>query len=284
MIERSRQDISIKHQCELLGLSRSSYYYHPLGESPFNLDLMKRIDRLYTDHPFLGSRQMTYLLRNQSFFVNHKRVSRLMQKMGIQAITPRKRTSIRDRSARIYPYLLRGVPISRPNQVWCSDITYIPMYQSFLYLVAIMDWYSRYVITWELSNTLDADFCVSALLRALKINLPQIFNTDQGCQFTCEAFINILEGNRIQISMTGKGRVFDNIFIERLWRSVKYEEVYLKDYQSGREAYESLKAYFQFYNYQRGHSALQGLTPAYIYSKKALNNELFKTNIHLNFA
>lgn len=253
--------LSISRQCEILGLARSSWYYEPAGESPLNLELMRRIDEQYTRHPFLGVPAMTTRLKKSGYAINHKRVERLMRKMGLAAATPPKRTSQPGKGAKIWPYLLRDLTIDRPNQVWCTDITYIPVSGGFYYLTAVMDWFSRYVLSWELSNSLDASFCISALRRALEKGRPQIFNTDQGSQFTSEAFTSVLLGHEILISMDGRGRCFDNIFIERLWRSVKYEEVYLKEYRDGWEANENLQTYFDFYNTDRYHSSLGDRLP-----------------------
>jgi len=265
MIDLENTVLPINLQCRLLELSRSSYYYRPQPESELNLHLMDLIDRQYTKRPFYGARQMTESLRRQGHWVNHKRVERLMRKMGIMAIYPRPRTSIKDDSHKIYPYLLRDLAIIYPNQVWCADITYIRMRHGFLYLIAIMDWFSRYVLSWELSNTLDVHFCLEALDQALRIAKPGIFNNDQGSQFTSSAFTGLLEQNNIRISMDGRGRAFDNIFIERLWRTVKYEEVYLHDYQDGVDAYFALEKYFRFYNEERFHSSLDYQTPSEVY-------------------
>ena len=265
MIDLENTVLPINLQCRLLELSRSSYYYRPQPESELNLHLMDLIDRQYTKRPFYGARQMTESLRRQGHWVNHKRVERLMRKMGIMAIYPRPRTSIKDDSHKIYPYLLRDLAIIYPNQVWCADITYIRMRHGFLYLIAIMDWFSRYVLSWELSNTLDVHFCLEALDQALRIAKPGIFNNDQGSQFTSSAFTGLLEQNDIRISMDGRGRAFDNIFIERLWRTVKYEEVYLHDYQDGVDAYFALEKCFRFYNEERFHSSLDYQTPSEVY-------------------
>jgi len=265
MIDLENTVLPINLQCRMLELSRSSYYYRPQPESELNLHLMDLIDRQYTKRPFYGARQMTESLRRQGYWVNHKRVERLMRKMGIVAIYPRPRTSIKDDSHKIYPYLLRDLAIIYPNQVWCADITYIRMRHGFLYLIAIMDWFSRYVLSWELSNTLDVHFCLEALDQALRIAKPGIFNNDQGSQFTSSALTGLLEQNNIRISMDGRGRAFDNIFIERLWRTVKYEEVYLHDYQDGVDAYFALDKYFRFYNEERFHSSLDYQTPSEVY-------------------
>lgn len=228
---------------------------------------MRLIDEQYTQTPFYGSRRMTAWLVNQGFPVNRKRVSRLMRRMGIEAIYPKKRLSLPDAAAKKYPYLLRGMAIDRPDQVWAADITYIRMKHGFIYLVAIMDWFSRYVLAWGVSITMDVDFCVEALGHALETGKPEIFNTDQGSQFTSRSFTGVLETEGIVISMDGRGRVYDNIFVERLWRSVKYEEVYLKEYETVREAVSSLRAYFGFYNQKRFHQALGYKTPYQLYTR-----------------
>jgi putative transposase len=214
--------LSLRRQCALLGLNRSTWYYQPAGESADNLHLMRLIDAQYLRTPFYGWPRMTVYLRRAGFVVNHKRVQRLMHKMGLQAIYPKPKTSRPGQGHKIYPYLLRGLEIIRPNQVWSADITYVPLQQGFMYLVAIMDWFSRYVVTWQLSNTLDGYFCLDALQQALSKGRPEIFNTDQGAQFTADAFTGCLNKAEIQISMDGRGRALDNIFVERLWRSVKY--------------------------------------------------------------
>ncbi len=253
-------------QCTLLDISRSGLYYQPVGISEEDLTLMKLIDRQYLATPFYGARKIAAWLKSQSHQVNRKRVRRLMQLMGIKAIYRRPRTSKPAPGHKIYPYLLSGLKITRPNQVWAADITYIPMARGFLYLVAIIDWYSRYVLSWRLSNTLDADFCVEVLEEALRKGKPEIFNTDQGSQFTGEAFTGLLKQHGIRISMDGKGSYNDNLFIERLWRTVKYEEVYLKAYQDGRNARISLGNYFRFYNTERPHQTHGYRTPAEVYS------------------
>ena len=257
--------LSIERQCELLGLSRSSYYYQAKGEDSYNLLLMRLIDEQYTRRPFLGIRRMTDHLRRQGHAVNHKRVQRLMRLMGLEALYPKPRTSQAHARHRKYPYLLRGLVIDRPDQVWCSDVTYIRLVEGFLYLVAIMDWYSRFVLAWRLSNTLDASFCIEALEEALSQGRPEIFNTDQGVQFTSSGFTSVLSSAEVRISMDGRGRCFDNIMVERLWRSVKYEEVYLKDYQQLRDARDGLGDYFPFYNRERGHQSLDYRTPYEVY-------------------
>jgi putative transposase len=249
----------------LAGLARSSFYYQAARESTENLELMRLLDEQYTRTPFYGRPRLTQWLRGQGHRVNPKRVARLMHLMGIEAIYPKPRLSLPDKQHRVYPYLLGGLTIERPNQVWSTDITYIRLQQGFLYLVAILDWHSRYVLSWELSNSLDVSFCLSALGRALDKARPEIFNSDQGSQFTSREFTSKLEEAKIRISMDGRGRAFDNIFIERLWRSVKYEEVYLKSYQSVWEAEDGLDRYFQFYNQERLHQALKYRTPHQIY-------------------
>jgi putative transposase len=255
--------LSVARQCELLGLPRSTRYYRPLGESAANLALLRRLDEQYLATPFYGSRKLALTLG-----VNRKRVQRLMRLLGIAAICPQRRTTWPGAGHKIYPYLLRNVEVVRPDQVWSTDITYIPLKQGFLYLAAVLDWYSRYVLSWRLSNTLDGSFCVEALDEALSRATPEIFNTDQGSQFTAAAFTGRLESRGVAISMDGRGRALDNVFIERLWRSVKYEEVYLHDYADGWEAQERLGAYFRFYSHQRIHQALGYRTPADVYAER----------------
>lgn len=249
----------------MLGVNRSSLYYKPVGMSPSDLQVMKLIDRQYLATPFYGSRKLAAWLKSQHQMVNRKRVRRLMQIMGLKALYRRPRTSKPGAGNKIYPYLLKGLKISRRNQVWAADITYIPMQKGFLYLVVIMDWYSRYVLSWRLSNTLDNSFCVEALQEALRKGQPEIFNTDQGSQFTSQEFVAILEKRGIQVSMDGNGRYTDNLFIERLWRTLKYEEVYLKAYQDASEARTEIGRYIQFYNAERPHQALGYKTPAQEY-------------------
>jgi len=263
--------VPITRQCELLGLARSSLYYHPTSPDPYNDELMRLIDEQYTRTPFYGVPRMKAWLVRQGHRVNRKRVRRLMRLMGLHAIYPKPRLSVGEKQHRLFPYLLRGVEITRPDQVWCTDITYIRMRKGFVYLVAIMDWYSRYVLSWEASLTLETDFCVKALERALQGAQPEIFNSDQGPQFTSEEFITCLESKDIRISMDGRGRVYDNIFIERLWRSVKYEEVYLNDYETVREAIRKLGTFFSFYNHERLHETLGYTTPAEIYRTEKEN-------------
>jgi putative transposase len=262
MIERDGPPLSIVRQCELLGVSRSSAYYQPVPADEATLALMAAIDRQYLETPFYGARRMAAALSAQGHALGRKRAQRLMRLMGLEALYQRPRTSAPAPGHRIYPYLLRGVEIVRPNQVWAADITYIAMARGFLYLVAIMDWFSRYVLAWRLSNTLDAGFCVEALEAALALGRPEIFNTDQGCQFTSEIFTGALAAQAIAISMDGKGRFMDNIFIERLWRSLKYEEVYLHAYDDTAQARAGIARYIEFYNHRRPHQALDYRTPA----------------------
>ena len=265
MVEPQHPQLSIRRQCQLLGLNRATYYYEPAGEPPLNLELMRQIDELYLRAPYYGVPQMTNVLRRQGYAVNPKRIRRLMRLMGLQAVYPRPRTSISAPGHRIYPYLLKGLTIDQPNQVWAADITYVPMARGFMYLVAIMDWYSRYVISWQISNTMDTDFCLVALEQALSVGKPTIFNTDQGSQFTSLDFTERLHDAQIQISMDGRGRFQDNIFIERLWRTVKYERIYLHEYTSGFQLAASLDDYFGLYNAERPHQALQKRTPLEAY-------------------
>jgi len=265
MLEPGHERISLRRQCALLGLNRSTAYYRAEEESVMNLQLKEIIDVQYTAKPFYGVPRMTAHLRRDGWLVNPKRIRRLMREMDLVAIYPKPRLSRPDKAHLIYPYLLRGLVIDRPDQVWATDITYIRLRGGFVYLTAVMDWHSRYVLSWELSNTLDMGFCVEALERALTISQPEIFNTDQGCQYTSEAFTGRLKEAHIRISMDGRGRVYDNIFVERLWRTVKYEEVYLKDYESMAEAWASLARYFRFYNQDRMHQSLDWRTPAEVY-------------------
>jgi putative transposase len=266
MIERTDCPVSLVRQCELLLLARSSVYYQPVATSDENLHLMRLIDQQYLRTPFYGSRRMTVVLQNIGYRVNRKRVQRLMRLMGIEAIYPKPNTSKSTPGHRIYPYLLRGLAVERVNQVWSIDITYVPMRQGFLYLVALIDWHSRYVLSWRLSNTLDVSFCLEALQEALEsFGTPEIFNSDQGSQFTSAAFTGVLLEHGVAISMDGRGRCLDNVFVERLWRSVKYEEVYLKAYSDGLEAYRGIGAYLQFFNRQRPHQSLDYQTPEAVY-------------------
>lgn len=266
-VEPDNKEIAIYRQCELLGLNRSSLYYKPCRDTQYNEQLMRLIDEQYILMPFYGIDKMTESLRRLGHHVNHKRVRRLMRQMGLEAVYPHRKRSLSmpDSQHKIYPYLLRDVQITRPDQVWSADITYIRMYRGWLYLVAVMDWFSRYVLRWEVSVTLESEFCVSALNLALSFGRPEVFNTDQGSQFTSDDFTKVLLEAGVQISMDGKGRVFDNIFVERLWRTVKVEEVYLRDYQTVTEAAYSLGRYFKLYNNQRLHQALGYRTPAEVY-------------------
>lgn len=263
--EPGHPQISLRRQSELLGVSRSTLYYQPQPVSVVGLELMNRLDEQYTRTPFYGKRRMANILRGQGYEVNIKRVRRLMRTMGLEAIYPGRNLSKPAPGHKIYPYLLRDKVIDRPNQVWSTDITYIRLRGGFVYLMAVLDWFSRFVIAWELSVSLDAGFCVSGLERALAQGTPEIFNTDQGSQFTSEAFTGILIDAEVAISMDGRGRALDNIFVERLWRTVKYEDIYLKDYGSVPEARNGLDAYFRFYNYERGHQSLGYKTPAAIH-------------------
>jgi putative transposase len=271
MVDRRHPSLSVVRQCRLLDINRSGLYYQPIGIPQGDLVIMKLIDRLHLTTPIYGARKIAVLLN-----ISRKRARRLMQIMGLKAIYRRPWTSQPAPGHHIYPYLLRNLAITRPNQVWAADITYIPMARGFLYLVAIIDVYSRYVLSWRLSNTLDTDFCIEALEEALKKGTPEIFNTDQGTQFTGEAFTGILKSHGVRISMDGKGSYNDNLFIERLWRTVKYEEVYLKAYQDGKEARSSIRSYFRFYNFERPHQALGYRTPAEVFNvstKEELNPE-----------
>jgi len=265
MIEPENAKIKITRQCELLGLVHSSAYYKNRVDTSTNEALMNVLDEQYTRTPFYGVRRMTAHLQRQGYEVGERRVRRLLRAMGLMAVYPKKRLSIPDKAHKKYPYLLKDIDITRPDHVWCTDITYIRMKKGFAYLAAVMDWASRYVIAWELPVTLDAGFCVETLERALLSGRPEIFNSDQGSQFTSEAFTGTLLDAGVRISMDGRGRVFDNIFVERLWRSVKYEEVYLKSYESVSEARASLGRYFEFYNYVRLHQSLDYRTPAEVY-------------------
>ena len=265
MVDREHPSLSMTRQCALLGVSRSGLYYRSRGTSEEDLALMQAMDRQYLETPFYGSRRMRVWLERQGMVVGRKRVQRLMRIMGLRAIYRGPGTSRPAPEHRVFPYLLRNVQITQPNQVWATDIAYLPMARGFLYLVAIMDWHSRYVVSWRLSNTLEADFCIEALQEALDQGQPEVFNTDQDSQFTSGGFIHVLQEHGVKISMDGKGRYTDNIFVERLWRTVKYEEVYLKAYTSASEARRELGDYFRFYNNQRPHQALGYRTPAEVF-------------------
>jgi putative transposase len=265
LVEPDHPDLSVRRQCELLGLNRSTFYYEPAVESAENLRLMGLIDREYTERPFYGSRRMTaWLNQDKRERVNRKRVARLMRLMGLEAIYPKPKLS-GGRKHKVYPYLLRDVVIDRADQVWSTDITYVGLPGGFMYLCCVIDWHSRYVLSWELSNTLDGSFCLEALEAALSRGRPEVFNTDQGVQFTAEAFTGRLEQAGVKVSMDGVGRCLDNVFVERLWRSVKYEDVYLKRYESVPQLRAGLAAYFGFYNRERRHQSLDYRTPAEVY-------------------
>jgi putative transposase len=265
LIEVEHPELSVRRQCELLGLTRSSYYYEPASETKENLAVMRLIDEEYTRHPFYGSRRMAVWLSQQGQEVNRKRVQRLMRLMGLEAIYAKPTLSAADRQHKVYPYLLRDVAIQRVDQVWSTDITYVPLAHGFLYLAAVIDWYSRYVIAWRLSNTLDGSFCLDMLEEALGQGKPEVFNTDQGVQFTAAAWTSRLERAGVAVSMDGKGRWADNVFVERLWRTVKYENVYLNRYEVVPELQVGLAEYFGFYNEARPHQALAYRTPAAAY-------------------
>jgi putative transposase len=276
MIEPKHKRISISHQCDLIGLPRASYYYAPKGDDRYNQQMMNLIDEQFTKTPFYGVPRITACLRRQGHEVNPKRIRRLMRRMGLEAIYPKKRLSKAHPARKKYPYLLRDVLIDRPDQAWCADITYVRLQQGFVYLVAIMDWHSRYVLAWDISITMDAAFCIQALEQALTISRPEIFNSDQGVQFTSADFTSVLEREGVRISMDGRGRVYDNIFVERLWRSVKYEEVYLHQYLTVADARRGLERYFHFYNMERIHESLGYQTPHEIYYEKPLNQKQTK--------
>jgi putative transposase len=268
MIKPEHQKVSLKCQCRLLGMNRSSIYYQPRPIKEEDLEMMKMIDAQYMKHPTSGSRTIRDYLKRQGYKINRKRVQRLMGIMGIEAIYPRPRTSKPHPEHRIYPYLLRGLDINRPDMVWAADITYIPMRRGFMYLVAIMDWHSRKVLSFRLSNTLDSDFCVSALEDAIaRYGRPEIFNTDQGSQFTSGSFTNVLKTNGIKISMDGRGRYLDNIFIERLWWTVKYHYLNLYSFENALEMRNGLRTWFEYYNRERTHQSLDGMTPDECYFK-----------------
>ena len=258
----------MQRQCELLGLPRSTYYYQPRPESTENLRLLRRLDELYLKWPFFGSRRMAVTLG-----VNRKRIQRLMRMLGIEALYPKPNLSHPAPNHEVYPYLLRGVSIERPNQVWSTDITYVPMRAGFLYLVAVMDWFSRFVLSWELSNTMETGFCLAALEAAFRFGQPEIWNSDQGSQFTATDFLAPLKKRGVSISMDGRGRALDNVFIERLWRSLKYELIYPGDFDNGAELMTALDRYFRFYNHQRPHQALGYRTPADLFPRRSLRKK-----------
>lgn len=271
-IEHAHPSLSVRRQCALLGIARSQLSYEPVPEKPANLMYMRLIDEQYLKRPFWGSRNMTAFLRRQGHVVNRKRIQRLMRTMGLEGIAPGPSTSRPAAGGTVYPYLLKDVFIERPNQVWSSDITYVPLARGFLYLVAVMDWYSRLVLSWRLSNSLDADFCVEALDDALEHGCPEIFNTDQGAQFTSRMFTERLASESIAISMDGRGRALDNVFIERLWRSVKYEDIYLKEYRSGADCQKGLGEYFKFYCHARPHQGLDYRTPWEVHHSRSIHS------------
>lgn len=261
LIELDNKGLSIRRQCELVGLNRSNLYYKPIEASDETIQFMHRVDEIFTEHPFYGSRRIQETLRREGVCVGRERVQWCMREMGLRAIYPKSNQSKRHPGHKIYPYLLRGKEITHPNQVWATDITYLRLRRGFVYLVAVIDWYSRYVLSWRISNAMEVSFCREALEEALEKGSPEIFNSDQGSQFTSEDFTEILLSKEIAISMDGRGRAFDNIFTERLWRSVKYEDVYIKDYEVCRDAREGLSEYFLFYNNRRYHQSLKYKTP-----------------------
>lgn len=252
-------------QCSLLAIAPSSYYYEPCGETQENLEIMRHLDELYMDFPFYGARRMQQELKSFGFAANRKRIQRLMRLMGLQTLYPKPKISVRNIEHLVYPYLLRNVAIERNNQVWSSDITYIPMKGGFFYLTAVMDWFSRFVVGWQISNSMESTFCIEALKDSFSYGKPEIFNTDQGSQYTSKAFTSVLKSNEIQISMDGKGRCLDNVWIERLWRSIKQEDIYILEYRNGSEFYKGLSKYFHFYNFRRRHMALNYQTPSDIF-------------------
>ena len=265
MIEPAHPELSVRRQCELLGLNRSSLYYAPVPEAADNLRLMRLIDEQYTARPFYGSRKMTVWLQGRGEEINRKRVQRLMRLMGLEATFPKPRLSAAGSGHQVYPYLLRGVSVRRPDQVWSADITYVPLPAGFMYLAAVIDWYSRYVVAWRLSNTLDGSFCLDMLEEALGRGSPEVFNTDQGVQFTAAAWTGRLERAGVAVSRDGRRRWLDNVFVERLWRSVKHEDVYLWGYEAVPALEEGLGRYFPFYNEERPHQSLGYRTPAAVY-------------------
>jgi putative transposase len=268
LIDTEHPELSIRRQCELLGLARSTWHYRAVEESEENLRLMRMLDEQYLRTPFYGSRRMTVWLQSKGEEVNRKRVQRLLRVMGIEAVYPKRRTTWRNAAHRVYPYLLRGVEIVRPDQVWSSDITYVPMPYGFMYLTAVIDWYSRYVLAWGLSNTLEGSFCLEVLEEALKRGTPEIFNSDQGVQYTAVAFTGRLERAGVAISMDGRGRALDNVFVERLWRSVKYESIYLHGYATVAALERGLGESFNFYCHERPHQSLENRPPAEVYGRR----------------
>lgn len=281
LIDKDHQLISLKRQAELLGLSRSSLYYRKREIDPLTLKLLRRIDEIFTKCPFYGSRKIKAQLKRQGFKVNRKRVKRLMGILGIEAIYPKPNLSLNGKAHPVFLYLLKGLEINRPNQVWGIDITYIRLNGGFVYLTAVMDWYSRFVVSWDVSLSLDTQFVLDCLNKAFLVGVPEILNSDQGVQFTSEEYINLVTGKGIQISMDHRGRCFDNIFTERLWRNVKYEEVYLKEYSSPKETLVNLNEYFDFYDYDRPHQSLGDQTPAEVYfGQKLRAKEVTKRDLN----
>ncbi len=281
MVDPKHEELSIQRQCELLGVNRSSYYYQAKEISSEEFTLLRLLDEQYLKTPFYGSRKMTQYLRSLGYCINRKRVIRLMNKLGLQTIYPKPKTTVRNPDHQVYPYLLREVEVERANQVWCTDITYLPVGKGHYYLVAIMDWYSRKVLSWKISNTMDVHFCQSALEEALlNYGKPDIFNSDQGSQFTSKIFTECLKAENIRISMDGRGRCHDNIFIERLWRSLKYELIYIEEFKDGKELTRKVKEWFNFYNKERFHQALEYQTPEHIYWESLrLREEQMKSSI-----
>jgi len=265
LLDPDHATISLRRQCDLLCLPRSTAYYAPIPESTENLALMREIDAIYLDEPSFGSRSVVAVLTNSGWSVNRKRVQRLMRQMGIEGVRPKRSTTKPAPGHRIFPYLLRNVAITHPDQVWSTDITYVPMRSGFVYLTAVMDWFSRYVLSWRLSNRLEGSFCLEALDESLTHGRPEVFNTDQGSQFTSAVFVNRLLDRSVAVSMDGRGRALDNVFIERLWRSVKYQDIYLRDYETVADVEEGLRLWFEKYNHERPHQSLDNLTPAKVY-------------------
>lgn len=280
MVDKTSASISVRKQCELLGVNRATVYYKPRGESAENLQLMRLIDEAYLKYPFYGSRKMTYVLNRLGYKVGRHRVRRLMTLMGLTAIYQKPNTSQKNQAHEIYPYLLRNKTVDQPNQVWASDITYIPMKHGFMYLTAIIDWYSRKVLSWRLSNTLDKTFCIEALEEAIeKYGLPEIFNTDQGCQYTSVEFTSQLKQHNIQISMDGKGSWRDNVMIERVWRSLKYECIYLQEFDTVNALKSAVGKWMHYYNHERPHATFNGQTPQEIYNGKNTQESMLSWRI-----
>ena len=275
LIDKEHKRLSIKRQCELLGLNRSSYYFKPKGFSPGDYAIMRRMDEIFTEHPYYGARRMKHVLTKEGYPIGRKRVSRYYQILGIETIYPKMNLSRRNQAHKVYPYLLKGLEIEKPNQVWSADITFVRLRQGFLYLVAIIDWYSRYVLSWKVSISLSSDFCVDALEEALSLyGKPDIFNTDQGVQFTSQAFVLVLEAKKISISMDGKGRALDNVFIERFWRSLKQEKIYRIELDTVKEAKQAVEEYMDFYNNRRPHQSLDYQAPGEVHFKENLPIEM----------